>query len=100
MERLAGEANFRARVEVDDVWRLPPAWHLTGPKALRPGGGTSYHREFLTAVTPEAFRTGTLYPIGAGVDPGALLDDLKAAWRRDKERRVRARIQKEVEALR
>jgi hypothetical protein len=92
-----GRPRFRSGIEVE----LPPsAWVLddAGGLHFRPFGGAS-HSEFLYQVTPEAFRAGTLYPCCFSVDPGSIVNSIKSAWHDYQERRVRARIQKEVDEL-
>jgi hypothetical protein len=95
-----GRPRFRASVTVDE-WALPPPWYETDPaigRFRRPG--TAYHQEFLSVVTPEAFRASTFNAGGVSVDPGAMFGGLKSAWRSWQERRVRQRIEREVAELR
>ena len=95
-----GRPRFRASVTVDE-WVLPPPWYETDPASgrfRRPG--TLYHQEFLSVVTPEAFRASTFNAGGVSVDPGTMFDGFKSAWRRWQERRVRERIEREVAELR
>jgi hypothetical protein len=99
-----GRPRFRSSVTVDE-FELPPPWYETDPASgrfRRPG--TLYHQEFLSIVTPEAFRGGTLNgaAVGAGVsvDPGTVFDGFKSAWRNWQERRVRERIEREIAELR
>jgi hypothetical protein len=99
-----GRPRFRASVTVDE-FVLPPPWYETDPSSSRfRRPGTLYHQEFLSVVTPEAFRGGTLNgaAVGAGVsvDPGTIVDGFKSAWRGWQERRVRERIEREVAELR
>jgi hypothetical protein len=93
-----GRPRFRSGITVDIP---PPPWVLDdeGGIHFRPFGG-AYHSEFLYQVTPEAFRAGTLYPCCIGFDPGLVKDAIKSAWHSYQERRVRERIQKEVDELR
>ena len=89
---------FRSQVTVN-AWPLPTPWHLTdqpGPRNRRFNG---YHEEHLMMTTPEAFRTSTLYPIGAGIDPAVILNGSKRIWRDWQTARIRQRIAKEIEAL-
>ena len=79
-----GRPRFRASITVDE-FVLPPPWYETDPaigRFRRPG--TLYHQEFLSVVTPEAFRGGTLNgaAVGAGVsvDPGTVFDGIKSVW--------------------
>lgn len=99
-----GRPQFRASITVDE-FTLPPPWYESDPavgRFRRPG--TLYHQEFLSVVTPEAFRAGTLYgaAVGAGVsvDPGTIADGFRSAWRSWQERRTRERIEREVAELR
>jgi hypothetical protein len=92
-----GRPRFRTGIEVE----LPPsAWVLddAGGLHFRPFGGAN-HSEFLYMVTPEAFRAGTMYPCCIGFDPAVVRDAIKSAWHSYQERRVRARIQQEVDDL-
>jgi hypothetical protein len=64
-----GRPRFRASVTVDE-FVLPPPWYETDPSSSRfRRPGTLYHQEFLSVVTPEAFRGGTLN--GAAVAPAS-----------------------------
>jgi hypothetical protein len=99
-----GRPQFRASVTVDE-FVLPLPWFETDPAIGRfRRRGTLYHQEFLSVVTPEAFRAGTLNGAAAGagvsVDPGTMFDGLRSAWRSWQERRVRERIEREVAELR
>jgi len=58
-----------------------------------------YHAQFLSAVTPEAFRTGTFYTPSIGFDPGALARSLETRWRRWQETRIRRRVERELCAV-
>ena len=95
-----GRPRFRTGVTVR-AFVLPASWIDTEahPLPFRPRGGSIYHHQYLTSVTPEAIRAGTLYPVGISVDPGAIYHDLKSAWRSRQEKRVRARIARELEEL-
>jgi hypothetical protein len=92
-----GRPRFRSGIAVD----LPPAPWALDPKEFtyRPFGG-AYHSEFLYQVTPEAFRAGTLYPCCVSTDPASIVNGIKSAWRSYQEKRIRARIQRELEELR
>ena len=99
-----GRPQFRASVTVNEFILAPP-WYESDPaigRFRRPG--TLYHQEFLSVVTPEAFRAGTLYGAAAGagvsVDPGTMFNELRSAWRSWQERRARERIEREVAELR
>jgi len=95
-----GRTRFRASITVDE-FVLPPPWYETDPaigRFRRPG--TLYHQEFLSVVTPEAFRASTFNAGGVSVDPGTMFDGLKSAWRSWQEKRVRERIEREVAELR
>ena len=95
-----GRPRFRASVTVDE-FVLPPPWYETDPaigRFRRPG--TAYHQEFLSVVTPEAFRASTFNAGGVSVDPGTVFDGFKSAWRSWQERRARERIEREVAELR
>ena len=60
-----------------------------------------YHYEFLQQVTPEEFRSGTLYPVGVPVVP--LLEYLgkgiRSARRKTAEARARAEVKRALEDL-
>ena len=95
-----GRPRFRASITVDE-FVLPPPWYETDPaigRFRRPG--TLYHQEFLSVVTPEAFRASTFNAGGVSVDPGTMFDGIKSAWRSWQEKRVRERIEREVAELR
>lgn len=57
-----------------------------------------YHHEFLQAVTPEAFRGGTLFPIAINVLPGVQrgVRAIRDAIREFEEARVRKEVQEEL----
>jgi hypothetical protein len=76
----------------------PPPWQPTAETTLTPAGGAISHQEMLRVMTPQAFSTPPL--ISGSVDPGAAYNELKKAWREWQARRVRARIEKELEQLR
>ena len=96
-----GRPRFRAGVTIQRfVLPLPWVDPEAQPSLFRPRGGSLLHHQFLEAVTPEAFRASTLFPIGITVDPGAMYQDFKAMWRRWQEQRVRARVAKELEEFR
>jgi hypothetical protein len=95
-----GRPRFRTSVTVSE-FTLPLPWHETDPAGgqfRRPG--TFYHQQFLSLVTPEEFRGGTLYPVGFGVDPGTILDGVQSVWRGWQVRRARERIEREAAELR
>jgi hypothetical protein len=95
-----GRPRFRASITIDE-FVLPPPWYETDPaigRFRRPG--TAYHQEFLSVVTPEAFRASTFNAGGVSVDPGTMFGGLKSAWRSWQERRARERIEREVAELR
>jgi hypothetical protein len=62
-----------------------------------------YHHEFLAMVTPEDFRAPTLYPGMIGLDVVPLLQALSGKISRgstkDRERRARLQVKKELEAF-
>lgn len=91
-----GRPRFRANITETQIV-LPPLW---GPPDKAwipvPPRGSIYHQEFLAMVTPEAFRASTLYPMGIGVDPGAIFQGLKQAWGDWQEERVRKRVEREL----
>jgi hypothetical protein len=90
--RVTIEAHpLRLRVPWD------PANDTAVPNYVRPAVPL-YHHEFLLAVTPEAFRGGTLYPIGvpvlAGLQGGVRA--VRNAIRRSEEARVRKEVREEL----
>jgi hypothetical protein len=92
---------FRASVT---EFTLPLPWQETDPTwtRLQPAGRL-YHREFLSVVTPEAFRAGAMTAaVGAGVstDPGAVLAGIRRAWRDWQARRIHERVEQELAELR
>jgi hypothetical protein len=92
-----GRPRFRSGVAVD----VPQAPWTPDPNVLyyRPFGGAN-HSEFLYQVTPEGFRAGALYPCCFSTDPASIVNGIKSAWRSYQEKRIRERIQKEVDELR
>ena len=76
------------------TWSATPSYIRT-PMRL-------YHHEFLEQVTPEAFRSPTLYPVGVPVVP--LLDSLgtqiRTAQRTAAEARAREEVRRALEKLR
>ena len=75
----------------------PPPWQLTPEQTITPTRGAISHQEMLRVMTPQAF---TPPLISASADPGAIYNEIKKAWREWQARRVRARIEKELEQLR
>lgn len=97
-----GRPLFRTSVTVAaSQFALPLPWQETDPALgrFRPRGRL-YHQEFLSVVTPEAFRGGALATGGVGVDPGTMFDGVTKIWRNWQARRVRERIEREVAQLR
>jgi len=94
-------SHFRVDVTAP-AFTLPMPWlSPADPSArIRRPGSRAAHREFLFAVTPEAFRASTLYPIGITVDPGAILNGVKARWSGWQARRIHERVAREVAQLR
>jgi hypothetical protein len=95
-----GRPPFRSSVTATPLV-LPLPWLETDAawrRFQRPG--RLYHQEFLSVVTPEAFRGGALAAAGVAVDPGAMFGGVKTAWRNWQARRVHERVEKEVAQLR
>ena len=61
----------------------------------------SYHYQFLHQVTPEAFRAGTLYPIGVPIDQLVLfvVKGIKAANRKRQEANAKEEVRQALEQL-
>jgi len=91
------EGRPRFRSGVTEILPSPP-WQPGPDLATTPARGAISHDEMLRVMTPEAFSTPPL--ISGTVDPGAIYNDIKRAWREWQARRVRARIEKELEQLR
>ena len=74
-------------------------WSAT-PSYVRPWH-QSYHHEFLERVTPEEFRSATLYPVGIPVLQVVdfLVKDIKAANRKKREANAREEIRRALEEL-
>jgi hypothetical protein len=70
------------------------------PSYIRPPAPI-YHYEFLQQVTPEAFRAGTLYPVGIPVVPVLefLGKRISAAHRKAAEERAREEVRLALEQL-
>jgi hypothetical protein len=97
-----GRPRFRTSVTVTATpFVLPLPWQETDPAARRfRRPGTLYHQEFLSLVTPDAFRGGAATAgTGVGVDPGAVWDGVTNVWRNWQARRARERIEREVAEL-
>jgi hypothetical protein len=75
----------------------PPPWQPTPDGSTTPARGAISHQEMLRVMTPQEFSTPL---ISATVDPGSVYNEAKKAWREWQARRVRARIEKELEQLR
>ena len=75
------------------------AWSAT-PSYVRPWL-RSYHHEFLERVTPEEFRSATLYPIGIPVLQivDFLVKDIKTANRKKGEANAREEVRRALEEL-
>jgi hypothetical protein len=60
-----------------------------------------YHYDFLYAVTPEAFRAATLYPIGVPVMPAveAAQKAIAGTIRSYKQQRARDRVRSEIQRM-
>jgi hypothetical protein len=92
---------FRVRIEQPRRLELAPAWEpdRTVPAYVRTTRRL-YHHEFLLAVTPEEFRSGTLYP---GPDMLPLLEApvraVDAAITTLRERRARDKVTKQLQQL-
>jgi hypothetical protein len=68
------------------------------PPYVRPWARFSHH-EFLSAVTPEAFRSATLYPVGVPVMPTlyAAQKAIARSIRAHKQQRAREAVRRELE---
>jgi hypothetical protein len=94
-----GRPPFRSSVTATPLV-LPLPWLETDAawrRFQRPG--RLYHNEFLSVVTPEAFRGGVFTAAEVRVDPGEMYGGVKKAWRSWQARRVRERIAREVADL-
>ena len=76
---------------LSDGWSATPSY--------RPPWFRSYHHEFLERVTPEEFRSATLYPIGIPVLQVVdfLVKDIKAANRKKGEANAREEVRRALE---
>ena len=92
---------FRVKV-VERHFLLERPWHDDGvvPAYVRPPQPI-YHHDFLSAVTPEAFRSATLYPTGVPVMPAlaAAKKAIAGRIRSYKEQRARDRVRREIEQM-
>jgi hypothetical protein len=79
-----------------------PVWEdVSGvPPYIRPPF-PSYHFQFLEQVTPEAFRSATLYPVGVPVAPlvQLLAKRIKAADRKRQEANAKEEVRQALEEL-
>jgi len=75
------------------------AWSAV-PSYIRPPR-TLYHHEFLAQITPEAFRSPTLYPLGAPVVPllELLGKEIGTVQRKAAEARAREEVRRALDAL-
>jgi hypothetical protein len=87
-------ATFRVTVEarpirLDVPWRddSPAPYYVRTPRTL-------YHHEFLSMVTPEAFRRSALYPMGVNVL--SAWPALRRAIRQAQEAEARAEVEAEL----
>lgn len=91
---VSAAATFRVEVEARPI-RLDVPWKddSTAPYYVRTPR-TLYHHEFLSMVTPEAFRSGVLYPIGFNVL--SVLPEIRRAIREAREAAARAAVEAEL----
>jgi hypothetical protein len=87
-------ATFRLTIEarpirLDVPWRddSPAPFYVRTPRTL-------YHHEFLSMVTPEAFRSGALYPMGVNVLEA--WPALRRAIRQAQEAKAREEVEAEL----
>jgi hypothetical protein len=87
-------ATFRLTIEARPI-RLDVPWRddSSTPFYVRTPR-TLYHHEFLSMVTPEAFRSGALYPMGVNVL--SAWPALRRAIRQAQEAEVRAEVEAEL----
>lgn len=80
------------------AWRTRLPWLESSEGARTPRmRGRLYHQEYLSRVTPEAFRrSATGAAPGMGTDPGKALNRLRSAWRGRQERLMRERVAREL----
>ena len=94
--------GFVFRVTVHAPKAEKPPWDnwSSVPSYIRPNM-PSYHYDYLSMVTPEAFRAGTLYPVGIPI--GALLERLakhiEAVHRRAQEESAREEVRQALAEL-
>ncbi len=83
------------------TWRTKLPWEESSEKATTPTmRGRLYHQEYLSRVTPEAFRRsamGTAPQLSA--DPGKVLHRLASGWRGRQQRRMEQQVERELAAL-
>lgn len=88
------------RVTVHGSKPEKPLWEELSPVPayVRPRF-PSYHYQFLHQVTPEAFRAGTLYPIGVPIDQLVLfvVKRIKAVDRKMREGSAREEVRRDFE---
>jgi hypothetical protein len=114
LERIRQRLAEQPAIVVDGHFDRPvfrvsiQGWKFNGPpweeraSYVRPGM-PAYHFDYLSMVTPEAFRASTLYPGAFGVPIGALIDALgkkiSAARRRHAEQNARAEVAAALQEL-
>ena len=84
--RMSVRAPWGPQKPVWDNWTNVPSY-------IRPYWN-GYHNDFLAMVTPEEFRSGTMYPVGIPI--GALIEALskhiRAAHHKSQEEKARAEV--------
>ena len=88
------EGRPRFRTGTTETLPAPP-WQLSPEYALTPARGAISHQEMVRVMTPQEFSTPPL--IGASVDPGAMYNEIRKAWRDWQARRIHERVVKELE---
>jgi hypothetical protein len=74
-----------------------PPWQLSPEdKSIVPAGGAISHQEMVRFMTPQEFSTPL---VGASVDPGSIMNEMKKAWRDWQARRIHERVTKEREEI-
>lgn len=93
--------RFRLTVQGEWLIGLPP-WVPLDPGPVAPWvkpNMPAAHFEYLRMSVPEEFRSGALYPMGTGVDPGGLWNGIRQSVRAGRARKTREQIEEELRRL-
>jgi hypothetical protein len=93
--------RFRLTVQGEWLIGLPP-WVPLDPSPVAPWvkpNMPAAHFEYLRMSVPEEFRSGSLYPMGTGFDPGGLWNGIRASVRAGTAKKTREQIEEELRRI-